>query len=113
MWKDARNARPELKSLIATIGKYLANEGKHAEHGSQDQYAAVAVLNVSRMDHGMQQQAYRIDEDVPLFAFDLLASVISMPVDAEPPFSALLTLWLSITAAVGLVSRPACSRHAR
>ncbi len=26
-------------------------------------------------------------------------------------FSALLTLWLSMMAAVGLASRPACSRH--
>jgi hypothetical protein len=29
-----------------------------------------------------------------------------------PPFSALLTLWLSMIAAVGLASREACSRHA-
>ena len=113
MRKDIRNARPELRSLIATIGKYLANEGKHAEQGFQDQYAATAVLKVSRMDHGVQQQAYRVNEDMPLLAFDLLARIISMSVDAGPPFSALFTLWLSITAAVGLASRPACSRHTR
>jgi transposase len=28
-----------------------------------------------------------------------------------PPFSAPFTLWLSMIAAVGLASRPACSRH--
>src|ERR1700712_3955958 len=54
--------------LIATIGKYSAKKGKHAEQGSQDQHAAIAVLNVSRMDHGVQQQAYRVDEDMPLLA---------------------------------------------
>src|SRR5271169_3415958 len=30
---------------------------------------------------------------------------------SKPPFSALLTLWLSMTAAVGLASRPIASRH--
>lgn len=108
MRKDVRNARPELRPLITTIGKYPANEGKYAKQGFQDQYAAIAVLKVSRMDHGVQQQVYRVNEDMPL-----LARIISMSVDADPPFSALLTLWLSITAAVGLASRPACSRHAR
>lgn len=40
-----------------------------------------------------------------LLAFDLLARVIAMGIDAAPPFSALFTLWLSMTAAVGLASR--------
>ncbi len=31
--------------------------------------------------------------------------------DAGLPFSALLTLWLATMAALGLASRPACSRH--
>ena len=59
----------------------------------------------------MEQQSYRIDEDMPLLAFDLLARIVAVRIDAGPPFSALLTLWLSITQAVGLASRPACSRH--
>jgi hypothetical protein len=57
----------------------------------------------------MEQQSYRIDKDLPLLAFDLLA--VAVRIDAGPPFSALFTLWLSITQAVGLDSRPACSRH--
>jgi hypothetical protein len=48
---------------------------------------------------------------VPLLAFDLLACIKARRVDAAPPFSALLTLWLSMIAAVGLAARPACSRH--
>jgi hypothetical protein len=59
----------------------------------------------------MQQQPYRIDQDMSLLALDLLAGVITVRIDAAPPFSALLTLWLSITLAVGLGSRPTCSRH--
>jgi hypothetical protein len=48
---------------------------------------------------------------MPLLAFDLLARIVAMRVDASPPFSALFTLWLSMMAAVGLASRCACSRH--
>ena len=52
-----------------------------------------------------------VDEDVTLLAFDLLACIIAIRVDAAPLFSALLTLWLSMTQAVGLASRPIASRH--
>jgi hypothetical protein len=49
---------------------------------------------------------------VTLLALDFLARIIPRRVDPTSPFSALLTLWLSITAAVGLAVRPANSRHA-
>src|SRR5208337_460271 len=39
------------------------------------------------------------------------AGVVARRVDARPPFSALLTLWLSMIAAVGLASQAAASRH--
>jgi len=68
-------------------------------------------LYASGVDHRVQQQAYRIDKDMPLLAFDFLACIIADRINAGPPFSALFTLWLSITAAVGLASRAACSRH--
>jgi hypothetical protein len=63
------------------------------------------------MHDGVHQEALRIDENMPLLAFDFLSRIIAMRVDATPPFSADLTLWLSMIAAVGLASRPACSRH--
>jgi hypothetical protein len=50
-------------------------------------------------------------ECVPLLALDLLARIVPVRINARPPFSALLTLWLSMMAAVGLASRCACSRH--
>jgi hypothetical protein len=59
----------------------------------------------------VHQQALRIDEDVPLLALDLLACIEPVRVDRRPPFSALLTLWLSMIAAVGLASREAAWRH--
>jgi hypothetical protein len=63
------------------------------------------------MHDRVHQQTGRISDDMPLPAFDFLPRVIAIWIDAGPPFSALFTLWLSITAAVGLASRPANSRH--
>ena len=63
------------------------------------------------MDNGVQQQTLGIYENVTLLAFDLLARVKARKIDCKPPFSALLTLWLSMIAAVGLGSRPASSRQ--
>jgi hypothetical protein len=61
----------------------------------------------------VHQQALRIDKHVPLLALDLLARIVAGRIDAGPPFSALLTLWLSMMAAVGLASREAVSRQSR
>jgi hypothetical protein len=63
------------------------------------------------MHNGMQQKPYCVDKDVPLPALDLFARIIAVRVNPGPPFSALFTLWLSITQAVGLASRPIASRH--
>jgi hypothetical protein len=63
------------------------------------------------MNEGVHQQALGVDENMPLLALDFLARIIAMRVDAAPPFSALLTLWLSMMAAVGEASRSACSRQ--
>jgi hypothetical protein len=43
------------------------------------------------MHDGVHQEALRIDEDMPLLAFDLLACIKAMRVDATAPFSADLT----------------------
>src|SRR5476651_1391994 len=99
------------RALIAAIGVEFHQERIQAEHGRHHERAAVAILNVSSMNDGMNQQALRIDENVPLLALDLLSRVVARRVNRSPPFSALLTLWLSMTAAVGLASRPIASRH--
>ena len=104
-------SRAELRSLIAAIGEEFAQERMETEQGPENQNTAVAILNVAGMDHRMKQQAYRIDKDMALFALDLLARIIAVRVDAAPPFSAPFTLWLSMTQAAGLASRPIFSRH--
>jgi hypothetical protein len=63
------------------------------------------------MHRSAQQQAERIYENVALLALDLLSRIVAMRIDARPPFSALLTLWLSMIAAVGLASRSSRSLH--
>lgn len=101
----------ELCALIACVGKQLDQEWILPEQTGQHENPAVPILHVRRMHHSVQQKTYRVDQDVALAAFDLLASVITDRVNHTPPFSVLLTLWLSMTHAVGLVSRSACSRH--
>jgi hypothetical protein len=101
----------KLRSLIASVGVELQQEREQAEQRRHHQHTAVAILDAGRVDDGVQQEALRIYQDMALFAFDLLARVKARRVDADPPFSALLTLWLSMIAVVGLASRPAISRH--
>jgi hypothetical protein len=98
--------------LVSAVGIQLEQEGMQAEQGGHEQDATIAVLDVRRMHDGVEQQASGVCQDMALLALDLLAAVVARRVGAAPPFSALLTLWLSMTAALGLASRPANSRHA-
>ena len=101
-----RCGQPKLRELGT-----LEKEWKLAKQRGEQQQAAIAILNVGGMDDGVQQQSERIDENMPLLAFDQLAGIEPMRINAGPPFSALFTLWLSMMAAVGLASRSARSRH--
>ena len=92
-------------SRIGAVGEQLAQEGELPEQGAQQQHAAVAILNIGRGDQRVQHQTERIDEQMALLALDQLAAIEARWVDAGAPFSALLTLWLSITQAVGLIWR--------
>ena len=101
----------EGRTLIAAVGIKLEQKGMESEQRRHDPDAAVTILDVAGMHEGVQQQALRVYKDMALLALDLLAGVIGRRVDRRAPFSALLTLWLSMMAAVGLASRPAFSRH--
>jgi hypothetical protein len=101
----------ENRPLIGTIGKQLRKEWKPTAQRRQQRDAAIAILNAGGMNDGMQQQTQRIDENMPLLALDQFACIEPVRIDADPPFSALFTLWLSMMQAVGLTSRPAFSRH--
>jgi hypothetical protein len=81
----------EARTLISSIGVELEKEGIEAKQGGHEEDAAIAVLNISGMHDGVHQEALRVDENVPLLAFDLLARIVAMRV-VIPPFSALFTL---------------------
>lgn len=99
------------RPLVAAIGKdHLDEREQRAGRRVQHQGGTIAVLDIGAVDGDVQQQPERVDKDVVLDALDLLARVVADRVERHPPFSAVRTLWLSITAAVGLASRPACSR---
>ena len=97
--------------LIGGVGKQLLQERIHPKHGFKQHDAAVAILDVGTVNDCVEQQTQGVYENVALLPLDFLARIIAMRVDPGPPFSALFTLWLSIMAAVGLASRPLCSRH--
>ena len=97
----------KLRSLISAIGKSVFKR-ETSEQGRHDENAAVAILNVGRMNDGVEQQAERIDENVPLLALDLLPA--SQPCGSmQAPLSALFTLRPSMMAAVGLSVPLGCS----
>ena len=67
---------------------------------------AVGILDIGGVNDDARQQAKGIDRNMALASFDLLGGIVA----ARPPFSVVLTLWVSMIAAVGLASRPSCSR---
>jgi len=108
----AGDDRGHFGPLVAAVGEDTLDEREQTTGSLQQQMRPVAILHVGRMDHDVQQEAERIDEDMPLAARDLLARIEPLRIDRRPPFCAALALWLSMTAADGLASRPSFSRTA-
>lgn len=103
----------QLRSLVAGVGKDPFDEGEQAARATvEDQGRAIAILHVGRMHDDVQEEPERVDQNMPLATLDLLARVIARGIDRRPPFCAPLALCASMTAAVGLAARPACSRVA-
>ena len=104
----------QLRPLIVGIGEDPFDEGEEAARAPiEDQPSAIAILHIGRVDDDVQQEAERVDENMPLATLDLLARVIARRIERRPPFCAPLALWASMIATVGLASRPACARTAR
>src|SRR5437660_12830543 len=86
--QDLRQGLLKVRPLVATIGKELFQERVHPEKGRKKQDAAIASLDIGRMNDGVQQQTQRVVENMALLALDLFARVLAMPIHAGPPFSA-------------------------
>ena len=52
------------RALIGAVGEQFPEKGKQTEQGRQ-QREAVAILNVGGGDDAVQQQALRIDQNMP------------------------------------------------
>ena len=78
-------------ALQGAVGEQFPEKGKQTEQGRQQRATAAAIHGGGGAD-AVQQQALRIDQNMPLLALDQLAGIEAVAVDASPPFSALFTL---------------------
>ena len=93
-------------SRIAAVGKNQSQAAKARAQLLNDKSSAVAVLDVGWMNDQGHDQPERVDEDVTLTPGYLLARVVA----AIPPFSAVLTDWLSRMPTLGVGFLPAFLR---
>ena len=61
---------------IGTIGEEMAQPGEEIVNGFDNERGAVAVLNISRVNLGADEEANRIGDDMALAPVDLFAGVI-------------------------------------
>src|SRR5262245_16777835 len=102
----------ELAADEGAVGEDAGNE-REAPAGPADQLdRAIAILHARRDHRDAEQQTYGIDQGVTLDALCLLGRVVARRIGMGPPFSAALTVCVSMMAAVGEASRPSASRQA-
>lgn len=75
-----------LYSGVSAISKDALDEWEQPSRTVQQMKGAVAVLNIGGVNHDVQQEAQRVDQDVPLATFDLLARVVARRIEPRPPF---------------------------
>jgi len=91
---------------IAPIGENQLQPAKACAQLPNEQSAAVAVLDIRRMHDQGDDHPKRIDDHMPLAPTYFLARVVP----TVPPFSAVLTDWLSIIPTLGVGFLPAFFR---
>ncbi len=84
--QDAGHDTVKDPPLIGAVGEQFPEEGKQTEQCRQQFEATVAILNVGGGDDAVQQQALRIDQNMPLLALDQLTRIEAGRIDASPPF---------------------------
>jgi len=99
---------------LAGIAAVRPNEREAAKALAQvfkDQLGSVAILNGGLVDDHGDNEPEGVNDNVPLSSVNFLSGIVS----AKPPFSVVLTDWLSMMAALGVGSRPqalrTCSRR--
>lgn len=77
----------DTRALIAGVGEDAMDERKQPTRAPiENQPCAVAVLHVGGVDHDIQQEAERIDENMALAARDLLGRIKALRVERRAPF---------------------------
>jgi hypothetical protein len=92
----------QLWPAVAATCEDVAQQRMGPGDGFQQTRRAVAMLHIGTMNGEADQQTDGIGHNVALATLDPFARIIA----ATPPLSVVLTLWLSITPAVGLAERP-------
>jgi hypothetical protein len=46
----------KVRPLISAVGEERLQKGKHPEQGCHDENASIAILNVGRMNNGVEQE---------------------------------------------------------
>ena len=81
------------RTLVAGIGEDAQDEGKQCSRARiENERCTVAILDIGGVNGNAQQEAKRVDEDMPLAAGDFLARIVALCIDKSPPFSAPLAL---------------------
>src|ERR1035438_5704059 len=83
---DLGQRRMEDRPRIGAIGKEPFQKRKQAEKRGQQHDAAVAILNIGRMNNRVQQQTLCIYQNMPLLALDEFARVEPGRIDAGAAF---------------------------
>lgn len=95
----------QCRTIIAAIQQQFCPT-RIQRHAPEQMFDTIAVCPVRRVNHYPHQPALTIDHDVPFASFHLFAAVVA----PRPPFSVVLTDWLSAISKLGSASRPACWR---
>lgn len=91
--------------IVDAVGEDRTQPAVEPLDPCQQRYGAIGVLSVGGMEDDAEQEARGIDSDVTLAALDLLGRVKA----SGATFYVVLTLWVSMMAAVGVGARPSCS----
>src|SRR5260221_1780882 len=108
-FQDPAEATPypaHQRPFVDVIRPDQAQAWKMSRHRAEHQAGTGWVLQASTMHHHHQQQAQCIHHNMAFAPFDALTRIKAL----QPPFSVVLTLWLSILAALGWAS---CPKHTR
>jgi hypothetical protein len=76
-----------LRPLVGRISEDTFDEREEAACASiKDKRCAIAILDSGRVDDDVQQQAERVDQDMPFAARDLLGRIKALRIKRGAPF---------------------------